>query len=669
MKPFLFLLFFGASLSVLSAQTLMQDAMELRAFFDTTDAEDFDKRLIFMGGEYQVRDIDVFRKYVPLKDSLTTTTVEDAFRGNPFLRVEVTDQNSMKFTGLSSANQVNRPSIGSMMSAPTGGGISVAGIADGLARFLVNRTKQELSQAFFDDFKDSLNRVPLLGYFCPATKAQLDFVDQGVYQFNDYLEGLRETFILDMTALPGNLEGYMRDFYTDKEAGVVAIDLLHISQQMVDGEAPIDMLDYLARSGSAIQSAGIEQPVLYDMAGGFRFINLISESLIRPNIEDPMQPAQWFTGRELRNLLEDKLLFRLYMGLLWQKSEGISFVGKDGTPKQNMRDMLFSAGQSAELFTEWRHTIQGIGESAHNLQNTVQSSVRAGERAIEQVQTTVPDDFFRYSLALTDVLQTLNRSGKLILQRTDDLVPTEYISLFRQCNFLYFNVRQRNYTGAISNVIACLNALGKDKEEVQKLLKYANFVACIAEANSPEEVARAIELFALPPGSSRMKKQPKRFSVALNAYTGLAVGSEWMASETTPKTVAALAAPVGLSCSWGLKHGSIGFFVPLIDVGAVTAFRFKDNNYQNLPELTLNNLLAPGFYAVYNFPGKWPIALGLGGQAGPALRKVTDAGLTISDAGGARVGGFLAVDIPITYFYLGKGKGRGKKGSGKGLGG
>lgn len=665
MKPYLFLLFFGASASVLPAQTLLQDAMVLRAFFDTTDAEDFDKRLIFNGGEYQVSELQVFQKYVPQKGVLTTAGVEDAFRGNPFVRVEITDQNALNFTGNLSASGLNKPSLSTMMGPRTGSGISVSGIADGLARFLVNRTKQELSQAFFDDFKEALNKEPLLGYFCPATKAQLDYVDQGVYQFNDYLEGLRETFTLDMTALPGNMEGYLRDYYADKEAGVVAIDLLHLSQQMVDGEAPIDMLDYLARSGSAIQNAEVTQPVLYDMAGGFRFINLVSESLIRPNIEDPTQPAQWFTSRELRNLFADPLLFHLYMGLLWQKSEGVSFVGKDGTPKQNMRDILFTAAQSADLLNEWRNTIQGIGESVHNLQNTVHASARAGQEAIQQAKSSVPDDFFRYSLALTDVLQTLNRSGKLILQRDNDLIPSEYISLFRQCNFLYFNVRQRNYTGAISNVIFCLNVLGKDKAEVQRLLKYANFVACVAEANSPEEVERAIELFALPPGSSRMKKQPKRFSVALNAYTGLAVGSEWMANETAPKTIAALAAPIGLSCSWGLKKGSIGFFVPLIDVGAVTAFRFKDNNYQNLPELTWNNLLAPGFYAVYNFPGKWPIALGVGGQAGPALRKVSDAGLTISDAGGARIGGFLAVDIPITYFYLGKGKDGKKKPPGR----
>jgi len=322
-----------------------------------------------------------------------------------------------------------------------------------------------------------------------------------------------------------------------------------------------------------------------------------------------------------------------------------------------MREALGKAGSSADLFAEWRNTLQSLGEMTHGLQRSIQESGDAGYDRLGRVTTTfVADDFFRYSQSFIELMQTLNRTGRLVLQRPNDLIPQDYLSLMRQSNSLYFNVRQRNYTGAISNVIYCLNVLGKDKKEVATMLKYANFVASIAEANTSEEVANAIELFALPPGSSRMKKQPGRFSVALNAYTGLSGGSEWLGSDKSPKTVAAITAPVGLSCSWGLNKGSFGFFVPLLDVGAVTAFRFNDANYQNLPELSWSNILAPGLYAVYNLPGKWPIALGMGGQAGPSLRKVSNQGMSIDNAGGMRLGAFASVDIPITYFYLGKGK-------------
>jgi len=656
MKKLLLLLCFTAIHALLSAQTLLQDALALRQYFDTTDVDDPDKRLIFIGGDFKNKELNVFRKYVPVKDSLTTSTVEQAFKGNPFLRVEVTDQNMLSFAGPMRSN-LGKPSE-MPVSSGAGSGFSVASFADGLARFLVNRTKQELSQAFFEDFKAAVNDTTLLlGQFCPATKQHLLFIDQDIYQFNDYLEGLRESFKLDMTALPGNTEQYLRANYATKEAGKIAIDLLHLSQQMVNGDSPVDMIDYLARSGSAIQSATPQEPILYDMAGGLRFLDLVSESLVRPNLNDPTNPPSWYTGREIRELFSDPLVFRLYMGLLWQKSGGIAFVGASGNQTLQMRDILFAAGTSADQFAAWRNALGSLGEMSHSLQRSIQpNALAANDRSGNAPATQPADDFFRYAQSFYDLLQTLNQTGRLVLQRSDDIIPQEYLSLLRQCNLLYFNVRQRNYTGAISNVIYCLHVMGKDKTSLAPLLKYANFVASIAEANSPEEMQRAIELFALPPGSSRMKKQPGRFSVAINAYSGLAGGSEWLGGDKSPKPVGAITAPLGLSGSFGLKKGSIGFFVPLLDVGAVTAFRFQDDNYQYLPELSWANILSPGLYAVYNLPGKWPIALGFGGQAGPALRKVSDTGLSINSAGGMRLGGFATVDIPVTYLYLGKGK-------------
>jgi hypothetical protein len=286
---------------------------------------------------------------------------------------------------------------------------------------------------------------------------------------------------------------------------------------------------------------------------------------------------------------------------------------------------------------------------------------------------TTADDFFAYAQSVTDILQNVNQMGKTMLGRKKDIIPTDYIFLMRHCNSLYFNVRQRNFAGAVSNVIYCLNLIGSEKEKIATLLKYANFMAAVAEANTPDEMERAIEAFALPPGSSRMKKQPGQFAVALNAYTGLAGGWEVLDGASKVQNFGSVAAPLGLSLSWGLgkrhpvtkvdtlksgkvkikvrEYGSLGLFVPIIDVGAVTAYRFNDANAQNLPELTWSNILSPGLYLTYHLPRKWPIAFGVGGQLGPGLRKVTESGLEV-DRSGFRYGAFVAVDIPITYFYL-----------------
>ncbi|MDX1913358.1 MAG: hypothetical protein SFV22_17825, partial [Saprospiraceae bacterium] len=433
------------------------------------------------------------------------------------------------------------------------------------------------------------------------------------------------------------------------EAGMVAIDMLHISQQMVNGEAPVDMIAYLAQPGSAIQTAQpAAMPQLYNMASGLQFLNIVSESFRNPASNDPQMP--WFTAREIREAFKDKDVLRIYLGLLWQRTKNLQFVDDSGTVNATMGVLMQQADAGAGLVENWRNSIQSLADLTQGMQFSLKSS-GSSER-------TVADDFFAYSQSVTDLLQAVNQTGRVMLQRQNDLIPTEYIFLMRQCNSLYFNVRQRNFSGAVGNVIYCLNLLKgkteKDKKAIATLLRYANFMAAIAEANSADEMESAIEAFALPPGSSRMKKTAGRFSVALNAYTGFAWGREYLGGESGAKKIAALSAPLGISASYGLgKGGSLGFFVPVIDVGAVTAWRFKDDSAENLPELTWGNILSPGVYIVYDTPGKWPFAIGYGAQIGPGLRKVSEMGLEVEKSGW-RQGFFLSVDIPITYLYLGK---------------
>jgi hypothetical protein len=434
------------------------------------------------------------------------------------------------------------------------------------------------------------------------------------------------------------------------------------------------MIRFLAKPGSAIQSVDTTQivdstqAVLYDMAAGLRFLNLVSESIINPNSTDKAMP--WYSVDEVKAVLRDTQILDIYLGLLWQQSANIKFIGGRGKPLVSMRQILVDAAAAndfAAKLENWRNAITALSKGT----NDIQLSVKAGT---VDPKTFVPDQFSRYTESIYKILETVNMVGRLTMDRKPghDLIPEDYIFYIRQGNSLYYNVRQHKYTAAIGNLIVCLSNLqqsAKDKTKITDLLKYANFAASIAEANSPDEIENAIEMFALPPGSSATKKVPGRLSVALNAYTGLAGGWEYLNGDKRSKGYASVAAPVGLSVSWGLgRHktsangdaqlvdfGSLGFFVPLIDVGAVTAFRFDDDAAKNLPELTWSNILAPGLYAVYDFPGNIPIAFGIGGQAGPGLRKVTASGLDI-DKSGYRFGAFLSVDIPITYFFLGKGK-------------
>ena len=82
--------------------------------------------------------------------SLTTDQVFTQYAGNPFLGTKaarLVGGSSLSIAGLSS------DVISSI------GNLDVTNVADGLAKFIVERTKQELSVAFFERFKQDLDSI------------------------------------------------------------------------------------------------------------------------------------------------------------------------------------------------------------------------------------------------------------------------------------------------------------------------------------------------------------------------------------------------------------------------------------------------------------------------------------------------------------------------------
>ncbi|MFM9949731.1 MAG: hypothetical protein ACKV1O_17475 [Saprospiraceae bacterium] len=171
-----------------------------------------------------------------------------------------------------------------------------------------------------------------------------------------------------------------------------------------------------------------------------------------------------------------------------------------------------------------------------------------------------------------------------------------------------------------------------NKEALRKILRYGTFMANIVEAESSEEAKKAIEAIALPPGSYSIKRQSK-FSVALNGYVGIFGGGEYIrnANNNSLSNNFGITAPVGFSFSWGniwskkMRPWSLGFSVPIIDLGAVASYRFsnpdKDNAAETVPTIQLKHLVAPGLFLEVGIGGT-PLTFGVGSQVGPRLRGI-----------------------------------------------
>ncbi|HEX9827566.1 MAG TPA: hypothetical protein VGA80_13285, partial [Flavobacteriaceae bacterium] len=200
------------------------------------------------------------------------------------------------------------------------------------------------------------------------------------------------------------------------------------------------------------------------------------------------------------------------------------------------------------------------------------------------------------------------------------------------------------------------NLIEHYKKILPKILKYGNLAASIAKAESSDEVQAAIEAIALPAGSASIKRKSK-YNIALNAYVGLSPGMEHNGDTDENKFSFGVNAPIGVAISWGhglnkrhREQGSSSAFLSLIDLGAVTNYRFGDSETEDIPEIKLENIFAPGLYYVYGVPN-WPISLGFGGQLGPLLRKIKDETIDLQSKATFSLKFFIAVDIPLLNFY------------------
>jgi len=186
----------------------------------------------------------------------------------------------------------------------------------------------------------------------------------------------------------------------------------------------------------------------------------------------------------------------------------------------------------------------------------------------------------------------------------------------------------------------------------ERALSIIHLVNGMALAKDSKDVEKAIESFALPSGSYSIKRS-SAFNVSLNSYPGILAAYDFTQIEgkSTSAFAPGFTAPVGLSVAFGnvrlLGNTSLGIFVPLIDIGAVTRLHLDgDSSTETLPELNFKNIFSPGLYLTVGI-AKSPFSVNFGGQYGPELKKI---GSDINYQS-FRLGIGLTIDIPLFNLY------------------
>ncbi|MFK7797188.1 MAG: hypothetical protein AB8E82_07015 [Aureispira sp.] len=524
----------------------------------------------------------------------------------------------------------------------------------GLADFLVQRTKEELHIAFFKDFNKKIKESEELQILFPQTTETILTIESEIYRFNAFWEALRESFIQDLEVLPESLSNYFQQSSKIKDplVRVLGADCFEIISMLKLKRPPMDIIEYLGERAliHTLEIEGNDQ--LADFQATLKLIHLFSESM-----EYIDKSKYWVNPEQFGDMLRDTLQTDFFLGLVYQKGKDLK-VGPStlGTYMTTMRgDKL-----AIQLFLR---TLRKFIEEGHLLFGQVQETNRKQKNASRgngQPMTKTEKNHNFYSFAektinLIDYALKIQRHfvpDSLLQQQS---MYDDYIGSARSINKMIYDIQEQKYAVAIIEAIQVIEKLTPDSVlqcEQKLLMKYGSFIAMAVRATTPKEVSQAIEAFALPPGSAAIKKFSD-FSIAINAYVGLSGGYEYLdGMEQTPYY--AIATPIGISASWGFRDaGSLSIFASILDIGALTAFRFDPNNANTtnpLPDLKFENVFAPGAYLIYGVP-KYPLSIGIGGQIGPNLRTVTGVNGAVMQTSGFRLGAFITVDIPITNIY------------------
>lgn len=600
--------------------------------------------------------------HIDIISSITTNNEENKDY-NPFLS---------PYLDIQLDQQPNNVTAKSIISSA--GNLIVTNFADGLAKFLVERSKEELNFTFFRKFQKYLQNYPEVQIIFPTTYDFLNQIDS--YQYAAMLPALKVGFQKDLNAFSTNLlklryasnyEGYNTDDRIKKRAddiisllnspeGRSIVGSLIVTNGIVKGNNAADIINNLANDNICVNHP--EE----------NFTNLIQlVDLISQSIQSNEDGRVWITKQQVTDLIKDEVSFKIYLGLIYavdQKNKHQIRFKNEGNSYSLNKFLTEISGDkwNSDEATKFKKSFALLANSMVEVADNAKNVIDAKKQG-DQASILVYADY------ASSIASLFNHSVNILTNNPsfDNSAPEmlKFIHVIDDATNACYDLKSQNYTALVLHTSSVLSEIwGTGYTFKNEFVKYGIFMANFVEANNSDEVQAAIEAAVLPVGSSSVKRETD-FNISLNSFIGPYAGAEYLPKLKDDQWAftAGLTAPVGVAFNWGnkgqrkkdcdgnLRGGkSYTIFFPIIDVGSIASFRLGDDSSKVASEVKLSNIISPGLFFYYGF-GKCPISIGLGGQLGPQIRDVTASDVNFDKNYYLRFGFNLVVDIPFFNLY------------------
>ena len=559
-----------------------------------------------------------------------------------------------------------------------------APLIDALATVIAKRFKEELTLAFLENFREKLKTDSSLAKLFPNAKNVL--LNDDPFNYKIWLTSFRGALDEDLRELPENLPFLLKD--------IKAIDGLQDNQKnILDAliTAYIPALEFVKNPQksytlilSFLNSIKGKSYISEDFSASITFSYVLIYEMGNSAYND------WADTKVLKKLVDNPETIRNFIGFCIEKhkktfkSASIKF-NNDGS---NLYDVFHNDAFESKVvkytryFSKASYEINSISEITRALKGKKSKLLFDDyqpliSKSVEMISLFTGDDFLKIIDSQTSKSNAAN-----------ELIENTRLSIGYAAK-INSNINSKEYSKIIANTLSFITKY-VDQEDLDKsislkeFIKYADLAINLSSATSSEELVSVIESAALPSQSYRLKRN-SYFSISLNSYAGVFVANEFLTNKDVKNETSIITgfkAPVGIGFNWAagisdsptryskhptetiienkkikkqknyFKGHSLSIFLSVIDLGAITSFRLT-NDEAPINDIQWQNVLAPGAYFIWGI-GNSPLALSIGGQYGPELRKVEAAdGVTNStiESRAFRVGLGLTVDIPLLHFY------------------
>ncbi|WP_157961140.1 hypothetical protein [Lutibacter citreus] len=527
-------------------------------------------------------------------------------------------------------------------------------IIDAMSRFLVERTKQELTLTFFDNFRSKLsdtlyfpiklNNNTININIQAKTLLPNTFLLIDNRQFFD-VPSLGQTWITafkkDLNNLPKTSANIIKENkeFRNSDIGKYFLLTYEIIDKVEKGYHPIEILEDINYSN-----------LDYDINNFDTYFGLFS--LVAKNctkVDEFENKKDWIN---MSDILEYDYEYnaKYFLGLIYQ--QGVNSKLFENIKVKNNNTVI----TLKELITKDNYYIlyNGVKKIVSELNNV--------KNTLEITKKTEGEDSLKiYFSYLNSVLKALNNSIEISFKLYNDEdyygsnLYKKYLPISKDIEIFFGSIGSENYGESLLSTISFLKHVSdvdSDNELINSLIYYGNFLVDVINAseNKNVDIKEIINNYALPVGSYRIKRRFD-YSIDVSAYPGLYFGYEHSNSESGNFGITA---PIGFSVSTRNKKltpeaelsSSSSLFFSIIDIGAPFSYRFKNDSAEGLPEnITWKQIFSPGFYFIYGFKNA-PLALSLGCQFTPLLREI-EINNVLDEKSVLRTSLALMVDIPL----------------------